>query len=394
MALNSGGGGPWGGGSGGSGGGSGGGGGPWGSGGGGNNGGWGGNPWGRGNGPGGQMPDLDDLIRKGRDRFNGLFSNGFKGIGVLAAILVAGWLATGLYRVQPDEQGVVVVFGQWTDTTQPGLHYNWPSPIGKVYKPKVTRSNRVEVGFRSTAERSNKSTSVNSNVNEESLMLTGDENIVDIDFIVLWKIKDAGQFLFKIRDPQGTVKVAAESAMREVISQTPIQMALTEGRRQVEQQTRGLLQDMLDSYESGIEVMEVQMQKSDPPAQVVDAFNDVQRAKADRERLSNEAEAYRNDIIPKARGDAEKLLQESQAYKEQVVNIAQGEASRFLSVYNAYVKAPNVTSQRIYYENIEQILHGTNKLIIDPSAAKSGVLPYLPLNELKAKPEGAQGGKP
>ncbi|MDK9722946.1 MAG: FtsH protease activity modulator HflK [Rhodospirillales bacterium] len=388
MASNSGGGGPWGGGSGG--------GGPWGSGGdGGSGGGWGNgrNPWGKGNGQGPQMPDFDDLIKKGQDRLRGLFSNGFKGGAVLVGVLLAGWLATGLYRVQPDEQGAVVVFGKWVDTTQPGLHYNWPSPIGRVYKPKVTRSNRAEIGFRSSAEGRSRS-GANSNVNEESLMLTGDENIVDIDFIVLWKIKDAGQFLFKIRDPQGTVKVAAESAMREVIGKTPIQMALTEGRRQVEQQTRGLLQDMLDFYESGIEVMEVQMQKSDPPAQVVDAFNDVQRAKADRERLSNEAEAYRNDIIPRARGEAEKMLQEAQAYKEQVVNIAQGEASRFLSVYNAYAKAPDVTSRRIYYENIEQILKGANKLIIDPAAAKSGVLPYLPLNELKPKHESGQGGKP
>lgn len=386
MASNSGGGGPWGGGNGG------GGGGPWGGGGGpggGNPWGGGNSPWGRGRGPSGQMPDFEELIRKGQDRLKNLFSNGYKGAVLVFAVLVLLWLATGLYRVQADEQGVVTVFGEWTGTTQPGLRYNWPSPIGYVYKPKVTRSNRVEVGFRSAAEGRNRS-GQNSNVNEESLMLTGDENIVDIDFIVLWKIKDAGQFLFEIRDPQGTVKVAAESAMREVIGKTPIQMALTEGRRQVEQQTRTLLQDMLDSYEAGIEVMEVQMQKSDPPAQVVDAFNDVQRAKADRERLSNEAEAYRNDIIPKARGEAERLLQEAQAYKEQVVNIAEGEAKRFLSVYNAYAKAPDVTARRIYYENIEQILKGTNKLIIDPAAAKSGVLPYLPLNELKPKSEGAK----
>jgi membrane protease subunit HflK len=380
MASN--GGGPWGGG---------GGGGPWG--GGGSGGGWGDgrNPWGKGNGQGPQMPDFDDLIRKGQDRFRNLFSNGFRGGAVVLGVLVAAWLATGFYRVQPEEQGVVVVFGKWVDTTQPGLHYNWPSPIGSVYKPRVTRVNRVEVGLRSQPEGRSRS-NANVNVSEESQMLTGDENIVDIGFIVQWRIKDAGQYLFKIRDPQGTVKVAAESAMREVIGQTPIQMALTEGRSQIEVQTQDLMQRMLDSYESGVYIVKIEMQRTDPPTQVVDAFNDVQRAKADRERLSNEAEAYRNDIIPRARGEAEKMLQEAQAYKEQVVNIAEGEAKRFLSVYNAYAKAPDVTSRRIYYENIEQILKGTNKVIIDPAAAKSGVLPYLPLNDLR--PKNGEGAKP
>ncbi|MBF0356783.1 MAG: FtsH protease activity modulator HflK [Alphaproteobacteria bacterium] len=390
MAMNSGGGGPWGGGSG-SGGGSGGGGGPWG-GGGGNGPSWGGggNPWGRGKGP-----DIDDLVKKGQEGLRSLFSNGAKGGIVLIAIVFFGWLATGLYRVQPDEQGAVVVFGKWTDTTQPGLHYNWPAPIGHVYKPKVTRSNRAEIGFRSAGDnRSARPGTSNRDVNEESLMLTGDENIVDIDFIVLWKIKDAGQFLFKVRDPQGTVKVAAESAMRDVIGKTPIQMALTEGRKLIEQQTLTLLQQMLDTYETGVEILEVQMQKADPPAQVVDAFNDVQRAKADRERLSNEAEAYRNDIIPKARGEAEKLIQESQAYKEQVVNIAEGEAKRFIAVHTSYAKAPDVISRRFYYETIEQVLKGTHKVIIDPQAAKSGVLPYMPLSELRPKSENGSGVKP
>ncbi|TAN58709.1 MAG: FtsH protease activity modulator HflK, partial [Rhodospirillales bacterium] len=320
MAMNSGGGGPWGG----SGGSGGGGGGPWGGGGKGPGWGEGGNPWGRGKGP-----DIDDLVKKGQERLRGLFSNGAKGGGILIAVLILGWLVTGFYRVQPEEQGVVVVFGKWTDTTQPGLHYNWPSPIGSVYKPRVTRINRVEVGVRSQPEGRSRS-NASSNVSEESQMLTGDENIVDIGFIVQWRIKDAGEFLFKIRDPQGTVKVAAESAMREVIGQTPIQMALTEGRSQIEVQTLDLLQKMLDSYEAGIYIVKIEMQRTDPPTQVVDAFNDVQRAKADRERLSNEAEAYRNDIIPRARGEAEKMLQESQAYKEQVVNIAEGEAKRFL----------------------------------------------------------------
>ncbi len=373
-----------------------GGGGPWGGGGsgGGSGGGDGRNSWG-GRGPGGgnnPLPDLDALIRKGQENFkNFIFGTGGKGglLIILAALLL--WGATGLYRVQPDEQGVVMVFGEFTRTTPPGLHYNWPAPVGRVLKPKVTRINRVELGFRSSGENRARGTS-NRDVIEESLMLTGDENIVDIDFIVLWKIKDAGKFLFKVRDPQGTVKVVAESAMREVIGKTPIQIAFTEGRKQIEGQTFQLLQELLDSYEAGIEVTEIQLLKVDPPSQVVDAFNDVQRAKADRERLRNEAEAYRNDIIPRARGDAEKLLQESQAYKEQVVNLAEGEAKRFTSVQQIYAKSPEVTARRLYLETLEQVLKGPNKVIIDRSVSGSGVVPFLPLSELR--PKAGEGGKP
>lgn len=389
MAWNpsGGGGGPWGGG--GSGGGSGGGG-PWG--GGGSSGGGGRDPWGRGG--GGPIPDLDALIRKAQERMRNLFSGGAKGGVLLVVGLVMAWfLWDAVYRVQPDEQGVEMVFGAFTRTTPPGLHINWPAPIGKVYKPRVTRINRIEVGFRSVGEGRGARGSSIRDVPEESLVLTGDENILDIDFFVLWRIKDASRFLFKVRDPQGTVKVAAESAMREVIGKTRIQQALTEGRKQIEQMTHGLLQEMLDHYEAGIEVVEVNMQKADPPAQVVDAFNDVQRAKADRERLSNEAEAYRNDIIPRARGESERLLQEAQAYKEQVTNLAEGDSKRFLSVYSVYAKAPEVTARRIYIDTLEQILKNTHKVIIDKQATGSGILPYLPLPELRPGAP-APGGKP
>ncbi|HYH18123.1 MAG TPA: FtsH protease activity modulator HflK, partial [Azospirillum sp.] len=225
-------------------------------------------------------------------------------------------------------------------------------------------------------------------VQDESLMLTGDENIIDIDFTVFWRIKDAGQFLFMIRDPEGTVKVAAESAMREVIGRTELQPALTEARQQTEQATQRLLQTMLDEYKAGIEVMQVQLQKADPPAPVIDAFNDVQRARADRERLRNEAEAYRNDIIPRARGESERLIQEASAYREQIVSLAQGDADRFRKVYEAYAQAKDVTAKRMYLETMEEILRGSNKVIIDGNAqGAQGVVPYLPLNQLQPAPQ-------
>ncbi len=351
------------------------------------------NPWGRptggggssGGGGGGPGPaDLEEWLRKGQDRFKRIMPGGFgsgKGIALIVGLVAGVWLLSGFYRVQPDEQGVVLRFGEWVRTEQPGLRYHLPGPIEEVYTPKVTRVNRIEIGYRSAGDP--RRGTVERDVADESLMLTGDENIVDIDFTVFWLIKDAGQYLFKIRDPETTVKKAAESAMREVIGRTDLQPALTEARQRIETSTLTLLQRMLDEYQSGIEVTQVQLQKSDPPGPVVDAFNDVQRARADRERLRNEAEAYRNDIIPRARGEAERLIQEAQAYKEEVVNLAKGDAARFLSVYDAYNQSREVLAQRIYLEAMEEVLGGMNKVIIDPTAGGGqGVVPYLPLNEL------------
>jgi len=312
----------------------------------------------------------------------GGFGSG-KGIALVLLILLAVWLASGFYRVQPDEQGVVLRFGEWVRTEQPGLRYHIPAPVEQVFRPKVTRVSRIEIGYRSAGD--GRRGVGDRDVPDESLMLTGDENIIDIDFTVFWVIKDAGQYLFKIRDPETTVKKAAESAMREVIGRTELQPALTEARQQIETNTRQLLQAMLDEYSTGVEVSQVQLQKSDPPTPVVDAFNDVQRARADRERLRNEAEAYRNDIIPRARGEAERLIQEASAYREQTVSLAQGDAARFLSVLNAYDQAKDVTARRMYLETMEQVLKGTNKVILDTegvAGAGSGVLPYLPLNGL------------
>ena len=374
------------------GGGGGGGGGPWGSGGGGD-----GRSGGRGGG-GGQAPDFEEMLRKSQDRVKRFIPGGFgSGRGILFAVLgfVVLWLVFGgiFYRVQPDEQGVVLRFGKWVDTTPPGLHFKLPAPISTVMTPKVTRVNRILVGVQGSDERGR--TNSGRDIPEESLMLTGDENIVDIDFTVFWKIKDAGKFLFNIRDPEQTVKLVAESAMREVIGQTKIQSALTEGRNQIETATHERVQKLIDEYGAGIQIDGVKLLKVDPPQPVIDAFIDVQRARADEERIRNEAQAYANDILPRARGEAEKMIQAANAYKEQIVNKAQGEAKRYLEIYESYEIAKDITKQRVYIETIEEVFSGMNKIIIDSSAGGSGVVPYLPLPEIqnRSKPSApATGG--
>ena len=281
----------------------------------------------------------------------------------------------------PDEQGVVLRFGKFVSTTQPGLNYHIPYPVETVLTPKVTKVNRIDIGFRSASDSGR--TSGIGDVPEESLMLTGDENIVNIDFSVFWVIKDAGQFLFKIQSPVETVKAAAETAMREVIAKSRLQSILTEGRSKIEIETQEIAQSLLDEYESGIQITQVQTQKADPPDQVIDAFRDVQAARADMERSKNEAEAYANDVIPRARGEAAKILQEAEAYKKQVVAAAEGEASRFVAIYNEYAKAKQVTQERMYLETMEKVLADIDKVIIDRKAG--GVVPYLPLPELSKK---------
>jgi len=299
--------------------------------------------------------------------------------------LVIIWVASGLYRVLPDEQGIVLRFGKFVNTTQPGLNYHIPYPIETALTPKVTKVNRIDVGFRTGSDTGFSSAGI-ADVPEESLMLTGDENIVNIDFSVFWVIKDAGKFLFKIQSPVETVKAAAETAMREVIAKSRLQSILTEGRSKIEIETQEIAQSLLDEYESGIQITQVQTQKADPPDEVIDAFRDVQAARADMERSKNEAEAYQNDVIPRARGDAAKILQEAEAYKKQVVALAEGEASRFLAIYNEYVKAKRVTQERMYLETMEKVLADIDKVIIDRKAG--GVVPYLPLPELSKKKKG------
>lgn len=369
-------------------------GGPWGGGsGGGQGGGSGGggrkSPWGGGS----QPPDFDAVIRRGQDWLARLLPGrgGARGLWLVLFAALALWFASGFYRVQPDEQGVVLRFGEWVRTTQPGLNYHLPSPIETVLTPKVTRVNRVEVGFRSGADGLRGSASAL--FPEEALMLTGDENIVDVNFTVFWIIKDAGEFLFNVRDPETMIKSISESAMRFVIGQTPIQLALAEGRSKIETDSRAYLQAALDARQAGMEITQLQLQKVDPPGPVIDAFRDVQRARADLERLRNEAEAYRNDIIPKARGDAERIVQGAEAYKQEVVARATGDADRFMSVLKAYRRGEDVTVQRIYIETLEEILSKTKKIFIDPAASKGGqgVIPYLPLPALDQGRKSDQG---
>ena len=377
------------------------GGGPWG------NGPRGGGPWGGNRGGGGgsgprgrgpQPPDFEELLRRGQDRFRRVLPGGFgtgTGIAIVLVAILVIWLASGFYRVLPDEVGVVLRFGAYNRTTQPGLNYHLPSPIEKVLTPSVTRVNRTEIGYRST-EGATSARAATRQLPEEALMLTGDENIVDINFTVFWVIKDAKAYLFNIRAPDATVKSAAESAMREVIGETPIAQALAEGRGKVETDTQHLLQGILDSYSAGIEVTQLQLLRVDPPAPVIDAFRDVQRALADRERVRNEAEAYRNDIIPKARGAAVAVKQEAEAYRQEIIARAHGDADRFLAVYHAFKAARDVTLQRIYLETMEEILKNSNKVIIDKSAENgNGVLPYLPLPALGSGSAGnATSGNP
>ena len=344
------------------------------------------NPWGsQGGGNGrGQGPDMDNVIRDLQNKFKGFIPGSFFGkLGpfVIIIALVLIWLASGFYRVLPDEQGVVLQFGKYIKTTQPGLNYHIPYPIERVLTPKVTKVNRVEIGYRQSPD--NRTTQIR-DVPEESLMLTGDENIVDIDFSVFWIINDAGKFLFNVQVPELTIKSAAETSMREVIGQSKIQSIFTEGRTEIEDKTRVLIQSILDDYETGVTITQVQTQKADPPGEVIDSFRDVQAARADLERQRNEAEAYANDIIQRARGEAEQILQSAEGYKQKVIADSEGKAARFLSIQSEYAKAPVVTKQRIFYETMESVFGDMDKIIIDNDSGQ-GVLPYLPLPEISKK---------
>ena len=368
----------------------------WSSGGGGNSGPWGRSPGGGGGRRGGGQPpppDLEEMLRRGQDRFRRWMPGlrGSRGLILLLLVAIGIWLLTGFYRVEPDEQGVVLRWGEWTKTTQPGLNYHLPWPFETVVKPKVTKVNREEIGYRTLVD-ANRGTFTQA-VPDESLMLTGDENIIDVKFTVFWRIRDAGQFLFNIQAPERTVKDAAESAMREVIGKSRLQSALAEERLLLAQQTHQLTQQILDDYGAGIEITQVEPQDIAPPEAVIAAFRDVQAARADQERAKNEAEAYRNDIIPRARGAAERLVQEGTAYKEEVVAKAEGEAARFLSIYGEYAQNMDVVRRRMYLETMEAVLGGIDKVLIDSSAQGSGgVVPYLPLPELQRRQDntGAQ----
>jgi membrane protease subunit HflK len=357
----------------------GGGGGPWGSGG-------GKGPWGSGQPPSGGStpPDLEDLLRRSQDKLRTVLpggSLGGKGIALilLAAILV--WGVSGFYKVDTNELGVVLRFGKYVRDATPGLNYHLPYPIETVLTPQVTVARQMHIGMRQV-EDLRRGTTIR-DVPEESLMLTGDENIVDVDFTVFWQVKPdgVGYYLFNIQQPEGTVKAVAESAMREVIGRSNMRDITTVARATIETAVHDLMQKVLDDYGAGILVTQVQMQKVDPPTQVLDASRDVQAAQADLERAQNEAQAYANRVVPEARGRAAQITQAAEAYREQTVAEAKGQASRFVKVYDEYRKAPDVTRQRMYLETMERLFNGTEKIIIDPGAG-TGAVPYLALPEL------------
>src|SRR6185437_6249176 len=357
-------------------------------------------PWGSGPQPAGpRPPDLEELLRRGQDRLKQLLPGGHLsslGIALIAAVIVAIWLASGFYRVDSEQLGIVLRFGKYVRDAQPGLNYHLPYPIETVLLPKALRVNTTSIGMTLVEDPARGNRTIMRDVPEESLMLTGDENIVDVDFTVLWRIKPNGaaDYLFNIQNPEGTVKAVAESAMREVIGHSDIQPILTGARTATEQAVQQLMQKTLDHYGSGVLIQQVQMQKVSPPAQVIEAFNDVQNAKIDYERLQNEAHTYANRVVPDARGRAAQILQVAEGYKQQAVAEARGQSARFLKVYDEYAKAKDVTRQRIYLETMERILGSSEKLIYDGgNASAQSVVPYLPLGELSPRRQPATSGQ-
>lgn len=291
--------------------------------------------------------------------------------GLIALFVI--WVVSGFYSVQPNEEGVVLRFGAYVDTTTPGLHYHLPYPIEQVYKVNITQERSINLGVSSASGPINTFT--------ESHMLTGDENIVDVNLTIVWRIDNAKDYVFNMQNPDQTVNVAAQSVLREIVGQSQMMPIISGDRGKVEDETKEELQNVLNEFGAGIKIVRVKLQKADPPKQVVDAFNEVQRAKADMERFKNEAEAYRNEILPKSRGEAEQRLQNAQAYKQAIVAKAQGEAERFANVYKAYLNGREVTAKRMYLEAMEAVLQNSDKIIL-PSSGSSPMIPYLPLDRL------------
>jgi membrane protease subunit HflK len=344
-------------------------------------------PWGSGPQGGGTPPDLEDILRRGQDRIRDFMPGGgsMGGKGIAAVILGALviWLLTGFYTVRPNEVGINMLFGAYTGSTSEGLRYNLPYPIGQVEKPDVTSQQRVEVGYRSAPGQGRAR-----DITEESLMLTADENIIDIDFDVVWQVNPARaqDFVFNLQNPQGTIKSVAESAMREVVGRRQIQPILTTDQSSVAQEVRQIMQQTLDAYGAGILVNVVQLQAAQPPAEVRQAFFDVNAAQQDAVRVQNEAETFASRVVPEARGEAARAIQQAEGYREQATADATGQAARFSQVYDEYRKAPDVIRERIFLETMERVLGGMDKVIIDQSGQSGGVVPYLPLNELQRRP--------
>jgi modulator of FtsH protease HflK len=337
-------------------------------------------PWGGGSGGGPTPPDLEDLLRRGQDRLRKVMPSGaFGGHGfiLIGLAIVAIWLASGFYEVQPNEVGLNMVFGRYVGKTTSGLNYNWPFPIGEVEKPKVTDRSVIYVGSRDGTE--------NSDLPEESLMLTGDMNIADVKFSVIWQIDPLRpeDYVFNVRNQRDTIKAVSESVMREIVGHTPIQTLLTDARKTIEPAAQQLIQQILEKYQAGVSIIQVQLQPVDPPPEVIAAFKDVTVSQQDRDTAVNQAQAYANNAVPVARGNAARIVQEAEAYREQTVAQAKGQASRFDQIYEQYKKAPALTRERMYLETMEGLFGGMNKIIVDPSAGQ-GVVPYLPLDTLNA----------
>ena len=371
-----------------------GGGGPWGQRGGSGGGGpWGPGPQGGGGGGGGAPPDLEEILRRSQDRLKNIMPGGgsMGGKGIAAILLGAAllWLATGFYTVRPNEVGINMIFGRYTGQTREGLRYNLPYPIGQVIKPNVGAINTIPIGYRGGGGQAR-----GRDVLEESLMLTADENIVDIDFDVQWRVNPerAQDFVFNLQNPEGTIKAVAESAMREVIGRRQIQPVLTTEQASVASEVRDIMQQTLDAYGAGVQVNVVQLQAVQPPAQVREAFFDVNAAQQDAVRVQNEAETFASRVVPEARGQAARSVQQAEGYREQAVADASGQASRFRQVYEEYRKSPDVIRDRIFLETMERVLGGTDKIIIDQNNQGQGVVPFLPLSEMQRRPQ--QPGQP
>ena len=374
-------------------------GGPWGGKGGGDNKGGDRGPWGGGNrgqnggGNGGgqrppnQMPDLDRIVKKGQEQLRVLMGGGGgggngegagpgigRGAWFLVAIAAVGvWLFMSFYTVKPEQQSVELTLGEFSSVGEPGLNFApWPIVTAEILP--VTRENIEDIGVGNRGNRS-----------EDGLMLTGDENIVDIDFQVVWNISDPAKFLFNLADPRETIRAVAESAMREVIGRSQLAPILNRDRSQISDEVEALIQATLDSYDSGVNIVRLNLDKADPPREVIDSFRDVQAAEQERDTLEKQADAYANQAVAEARGQAAQLLEEAEGYRAQIVNSAQGEASRFLAVLEEYLKAPEVTRQRLYLETLERVMGSVQKVIIDSAAqGGQGVVPYLPLSELRS----------
>ncbi len=336
------------------------------------------------------LRDITPMKGNGGDNGGGRFSLSFLQVGgslivVALIIILALWLGSGFYTVAPAERGVIRIFGRFSSEVGPGLHWRWPRPIGVVNAPKVEEIKRIELGFR-TIDPGPPARYIDRP--EESLMITGDENIVDAEIIVQYKIKNAPNYLFNVRDVIGALGDASEAALRQVIGSKAIDEALTTGKADIQRETKELLQEIMDTYNAGISIVQVQLQDVTPPVEVVPAFKDVASAREDRSRLINEARGYQNDIIPEARGEAEKTIKEAEAYKEEKIKRAQGDADRFNEILAEYGKAKDITEKRLYLETMESILPGVRKFIIDSSASKGSLLQLLDLTS-----EGAESGK-